>query len=53
MKGIILEPNPVKEVSINKDDTILNTQLSDVSEYVEYLEKLVVDYKKYIKINKI
>ena len=42
-------PKPRKSQLLKKDDTILDTQLSDVSEYVEYLEKLVVDYKKYIE----
>ena len=42
-------PKPRKSQLLKKDNSILETQLSDVSEYVDYLEKLVVDYKKYIE----
>jgi hypothetical protein len=42
-------PKPRDSRLLKKDDSVLNNQLSDISEYVEYLEKLVVDYKKYIE----
>ena len=42
-------PKPRNSQLLKKDDSILETQLSDVSDYVDYLEKLVVDYKKYIE----
>lgn len=34
---------------LKKDNSVLNSQLSDLTDYVEYLEKMVVDYKKYIE----
>jgi hypothetical protein len=42
-------PKPRNSQLLKKDDSMLETQLSDVSDYVDYLEKLVVDYKKYIE----
>ena len=42
-------PKPRNSELLKKDNSVLNTQLSDLSDYVEYLEKIVVDYKKYIE----
>lgn len=42
-------PKPNDSRLLKKDDSILKTQMNDMAEYVEYLEKLVVDYKKYIE----
>ena len=39
-------PKPQNSDLLKKDNSIINTQLSDLTEYVEYLEKLVVDYRK-------
>ena len=48
-------PKPRNSELLKKDNSVLNSQLSDLSDYVEYLEKMVVDYKKYIeeRFNKI
>ena len=32
-----------------KNNKVLNNQLSEFTEYIEYLEKLVTDYKSYIE----
>ena len=42
-------PKPLKSKLLKKDDSILDEQFSDLTDYVEYLEKMVVDYKKYIE----
>jgi len=42
-------PKPLKSELLKKDDSVLDTQFSDLTDYVEYLEKMVVDYKKYIE----
>tara|TARA_B100000035_G_C20858985_1_gene491008 strand:+ start:87 stop:551 length:465 start_codon:yes stop_codon:yes gene_type:complete len=42
-------PKPNDSRLLKKNDSVLNNQLSDLTEYIEYLEKLVVDYKKYIE----
>ena len=42
-------PKPRNSELLKKDNSVLNSQLSDLSDYVEYLEKMVVDYKKYIE----
>ena len=39
-------PKPRNSELLKKNDKILNSQLDDFSEYVEYLEKLVVNYRK-------
>ena len=39
-------PKPQNSDLLKKDNSIINTQLSDLTEYVEYLEKLVVNYRK-------
>ena len=39
-------PKPRNSELLKKNDTILNSQLSDLSDYVEYLEKLLVEYRK-------
>ena len=41
-------PKPRNSELLKKGQTY-DTQLSDLSDYVEYLEKMVVDYKKYIE----
>jgi len=48
-------PEPIKSRLLDKNDGNSNIQNSDMTDYVEYLEKLVVDYKKYIeeRFNKI
>jgi len=48
-------PKPIKSRLLDKNDGNSNIQSSDMTDYVEYLEKLVVDYKKYIeeRFNKI
>ena len=43
------ENNNIQPTNSQKNDSLLDTQLSDMSEYVDYLDKLVVDYKKYIE----
>ena len=40
-------PKPRNSELLKKGQTY-DTQLSDLSDYVEYLEKMVVDYRKYI-----
>jgi len=42
-------PKPKNSDLLKKDDSVLDSQLSDLSEYVEYLEKMVVDYKNYVE----
>lgn len=42
-------PKPRNSELLKKDNSVLNSQLSDLTDYVEYLEKMVVDYKKYIE----
>ena len=42
-------PKPRNSELLKKDNSVLNTQLSDLSDYVEHLEQIVVDYKKYIE----
>jgi hypothetical protein len=42
-------PKPLKSELLKKDDSKLDTQFEDLTDYVEYLEKMVVDYKKYIE----
>ena len=42
-------PKPLKSKLLKKDYSILDEQFSDLTDYVEYLEKMVVDYKKYIE----
>ena len=39
-------PKPQNSDLLKKDNYIINTQLSDLTEYVEYLEKLIVNYRK-------
>tara|TARA_B100001059_G_C17805065_1_gene568606 strand:- start:694 stop:1119 length:426 start_codon:yes stop_codon:yes gene_type:complete len=39
-------PKPRNSELLKKNDKILNSQLDDLSEYIEYLEKLVVNYRK-------
>jgi len=41
-------PKPIKSRLLDKNDN-LGIQSEDLTDYVEYLEKLVVDYKKYIE----
>ena len=42
-------PKPKNSDLLKKDNSVLNSQLSDLSDYVEHLEQMVVDYKKYIE----
>ena len=42
-------PKPRNSELLKKGDSVVNTQLSDLSDYVEYLEKIVVDYKRYVE----
>ena len=42
-------PKPIKSELLKKNDSVLDTQFSDLTDYIEYLEKLVIDYKKYIE----
>ena len=42
-------PKPKDSDLLKKGDSVVNTQLSDLSDYVEYLEKIVVDYKRYVE----
>ena len=42
-------PKPNNSKLLTKDDSILKTQMNDMTEYIEYLEKSIQDYKKYIE----
>ena len=42
-------PKPKDSDLLKKGDSILDNQLDDLSEYVEYLEKMVIDYKHYVE----
>jgi len=42
-------PKSLKSELLNKYDSNSDIQSSDLTDYVEYLEKLVVDYKNYIE----
>ena len=42
-------PKPKDSDLLKKGDSILDNQLDDLSEYVDYLEKMVIDYKHYVE----
>ena len=42
-------PKSLKSELLNKYDSNSDIQSSDLTDYVEYLEKLVIDYKNYIE----
>ena len=42
-------PKPNDSELLKKNNKVLNNQLSEFTEYIEYLEKLVTDYKSYIE----
>ena len=39
-------PKPRNSELLKKNDKTLNSQLDDLADYVEYLEKLIVEYRK-------